>query len=191
MARQYESPRFSEVLVEEELVLPILDSIVEMEGNALMHLQLPDKWVTAPDSACSNFILRYNELLANRPFNCSKCTEQDICGGVEADDWFDVCPGVQQFTCYSCLDNFCNEHGKLKQHCRHCYTNYCQNCTGLELCFVCWGYHCHGCMSFATCGGCSRMTCNNCKGMTCDVCSHTLCKKCHFDLAIGESHECT
>ena len=54
-------------------VLPVLDSIVESNGNKLCHIQLPNKWRDAKHDSLSRFIARYNDMLETRVYKCCQC----------------------------------------------------------------------------------------------------------------------
>lgn len=181
IAKQHESPLITpDPLIAEAAFIPILYSIMEKEGNSLKQLQLPRKEDPTEDAMLSQFLERYNGLLNSRPFSCSGCDGQDICHGTKREDWLEYCPGVQQLTCYSCMDNFCGAHGVITggpQFCWNCYKNFCRKCAPLELCYCCFATHCNGCMRFMVCEGCGRMVCNDCN-RTCDFCSQTRCRNC-------------
>lgn len=87
----HESPRLElEPSISEEAVLPILDSVVDVQGtadrlengdgpvNSLMHVQLPAKWCPVNwregrSSETLEFFEDYRWLMGRRNLHCSKC----------------------------------------------------------------------------------------------------------------------
>ena len=59
--------------ISEEEVIPILTSIINAEGNSMTHLQLPLIWRMTEDTLLTNFLTRYNNVLARRRCNCKAC----------------------------------------------------------------------------------------------------------------------
>ncbi|KAL7534264.1 hypothetical protein ACHAXR_007306, partial [Thalassiosira sp. AJA248-18] len=53
------------------VVIPILESIVEKEGNSLRHIQFPKKWRTERGSFMDQFLAKYNKVLRGSCIPCS------------------------------------------------------------------------------------------------------------------------
>jgi hypothetical protein len=64
-----------EASLSEEVVLPILDSIVDADQNVLKHLQLPKKWRKKREPILGEFLEKYNQISDSREPTCSKCDE--------------------------------------------------------------------------------------------------------------------
>lgn len=183
-------------------VLPILSSIIEEEGNRLKQVQIPDEWRKQMRTGnrerpwmpgrwsrdqrrmVDSFFEQYEELLDSRPFNCSRCTETDDCPGTNDKMWIIIDGndryGVQDFTCYSCLENRCHEYGHDEDaesphdnSCNECHRNYCQSCVPIMTCEICRDCFCEGCLCHIECEDCGGdfYYCRECR-------SKTVCKKC-------------
>eukprot|EP00984_Skeletonema_dohrnii_P034108 scaffold33204_cov72-Skeletonema_dohrnii-CCMP3373.AAC.1 len=119
-----------------DIVLPILDSIIEREGCALMHLQFPQVWRDEPstDSEFHQFLQRYNQMLTNREqVGCLECNQRLPTDG---NQWIDgdvsdpIDYGQQYSTCYDCFKHYCYEC-KI-DFCCTCRTDYCEDCTKMS-----------------------------------------------------------
>ncbi len=81
-------------LLSQSKVLPILSSIISMDGNRLKQFQFPQKWCAWVGSdgrrnpAFGRFLSDYSLLLDSRPFNCCMCSENvDCIGRYNDEDW--------------------------------------------------------------------------------------------------------
>ena len=75
LVRQHNSPNLRpHPAISDEIVVPILTSIINAEGTSLIHLQLPKKWRdNRQEGTVSAFLRRYNEVLVSRIIKCTKC----------------------------------------------------------------------------------------------------------------------
>lgn len=115
-----------------DAAIPVLDSIVAVNGSSLKQIQLPHKWVQSEwNEALAEFLMRYNHLLDSRQFNCVGCVtigRQDDCHGTYGQSWirYPVEQGVsyetQRFTCYGCMGNFCQSYDEWN----FCKCHYCE-----------------------------------------------------------------
>ncbi len=164
-----ENPRLNpEPPISCDAVLPILDSIIELEGRcALKRLDVPFKWYTDEsdsDSAFHLFAERYNEMWDNREtircLNCNEYLPQDRF--ISFDDYH----GSHSFTCYQCTKHYCNEcpedeDGDLLGYCNNCNRDYCREC-----------------VKVSRCQGCNKNICENCLRFECNKCNQTICSAC-------------
>jgi hypothetical protein len=184
-----------------ELVLPILDSIIEREGSALMHLQFPSVWSEGWQGRSQQFqffeqfLRRYNEMLDNRGgVSCLKCNTnlppENNRG--ENGSWIDFSGGCrnQKYTCCECLKHYCescedsDDEGVFKtlRYCQKCKRRLCADCTKMGWCEVCENWFCVGCDPCTVCpGDCCDYMCNECitnRGKQCSNCERHVCGDC-------------
>ncbi|KAL7523397.1 hypothetical protein ACHAXR_000159, partial [Thalassiosira sp. AJA248-18] len=57
--------------IQESVVIPILDGIIDMDGNSLTHVQLPKMWRDDHNELLNQFLERYGRSLNNRRIECS------------------------------------------------------------------------------------------------------------------------
>ena len=138
----------------EEAVLPILNSIVNESGNSLKLIQLPENWNLLSSEMLGQFYARYNELLHGRNLHCSDCNE--LCRSQDPDSqWFGQ--SGQSRTCYSCVKHFCIRHLNNSKRCKYCKRLYCEDCVIVcEKCEKCSGCvegveECEGCCGNGVC----------------------------------------
>ena len=72
---KHESPILEpEPLLSEDVVIPILDSIISRGSESgLKHSEFPKKWRDEQSTQMDQFIQRYNDYLTNQRYCCSKC----------------------------------------------------------------------------------------------------------------------
>ena len=108
---KHESPLIEpEPLLSEDVVIPILDSIINNRGSSLKQLEFPKIWRSSERSARSTemaqFFIRYDDYLTNQRHCCSKCKQV-----IDSDEWVcldgDEWHGTQNYTCSGCLKHFC------------------------------------------------------------------------------------
>ena len=189
-----------------EHIFPILDSIIEREDCALMHLHFPKVWRREPstDSEFHAFILRYNEMRAGREeINCLKCHSLLPSTGdewIETDTDADNYYGAYWNTCYGCLKHYCyrcdDEEGKKKLHvCDTCQRDYCEDCSKMNHCYGCAHKICNDCYNYK-CAKCNDEFCLECveKGESvhkCEYCNKVYCHECsEDDTGIHICHRC-
>ena len=183
LVAEHKSPVLDlEPLISCEHVLPILDSIVGREGNAMRRLDFPESWrragnITAGNTAFDAFLGRCNEIFERRNITCPKCDQ--LVHETETCSWFplperhvyEMRYGIQSFTCYSCTKNFCHscegEDGNfLLLYCEFCNKDYCGECKSIELCEKCNDHYCKECKSMEECEGCDGFYCGDCQSIT-------------------------
>jgi len=95
--------------ISEKDVLPILDSIIDTEGNALEILTLPKEWRDRQLLIMNQFIERFNNKLEARRHTCSRCTVLCHETGMGISHQLGWKYGVQHFSCNECRLNFCHD----------------------------------------------------------------------------------
>jgi len=163
-------------------IVPILDSIISVNGCSLKYIQFPKKWryIGTHNAAgeihpISGLRTRFNEYLHSRTsldLDCSKCNRRMT----NYREWLD---GMFENTiiCYECLKPTCyNCDTEEASFCVHCRKKYCTDCIPVTECTSCDEEYCKGCMDM-TCDKCGYATCEDCLN-TCDGCNRTLCGAC-------------
>ena len=119
-------------------VIPILTSILNTQGNSLVHVQLPKKWRVERSDILTQFLERLDRMLNERRFQCSKGC--GICEGSEDYALVDQRRGVIDMTCYQCMKHFCFyciEDCEI-QFCKCCEKVYCNDCNKVVWCERCY-----------------------------------------------------
>ena len=142
-----------------DAVVPILDSVIGREGNALVHIQLPKKWREEKSGILSSFLERFDGALNSRRFHCSLPSCEQTCQGradsplvpwEDRDDWY----GMTSITCFQCQKHFCKVCGDdnmMLDFCKCCEKFYCQDCSMVE---YCQGSNCSSAEQPASCKFC-------------------------------------
>jgi hypothetical protein len=150
---KHESPILDqEPLLSEDLVIPILDSVINGAGS-LKQLEFPKKWrnIEVESTQFVQFLERYNQYLTNQRYCCSKCNE--MCYSRVGNDWvyrgriYKKTFGTQNYTCSGCLKHFCRrgECGGGFWLCDTCEKRYCEECAQSAKCSQCYFYFCNKC----------------------------------------------
>ena len=63
-----------------ELVVPILESIIDMEDNVLLKVQLPKKWRIEKSDILTNILRKFGRVLVDRQIDCCGYNCEEICG---------------------------------------------------------------------------------------------------------------
>ena len=144
----HESPNIDpEPPIDVSVVVPILDSIINTEGNSLVHVQLPKKWRQERSDMLTNFLERFDIAFDRRRIECSKSECDKICQRNENDETelalyglalYGRFYGINTITCYQCM----------KKICHSCY----DDCvTGF--CCTCEKFYCNSCIQVLYCEG--------------------------------------
>ncbi len=191
-----------------DAVIPILSSIIELEGCALMHLQFPSKWRKrygrSTQSVFHQFLLQYNSFLEDRRHinPCLECDEE-----IQQDE---ICVrnlvayGVQMNRCFSCFKSrrYCrgcdygDEEKEFLSGCSKCERMYCSACSERRSCDGCGAAYCERCALLVQC--CNRVTdcdrgrdwlCPSCV-TECPTCEEKYCNVCSDLIMDSETEEC-
>ena len=91
LAAQHATPTIPhETMLSEQIILPILDSVIGNDACSLVHLQLPKEWRKMQSRMLSVFLEKYNRPLNNHAIDCSHDE------GVVFWDGDQICPMVCQ-----------------------------------------------------------------------------------------------
>ena len=178
--------------------LPILESIVEDEGCALLHLQFPKKWRKARGRAGSDFyhfLLQYKAFLEDpRWINPCFVCDEEIKEETIIVKWSDSdhsCYGIQVNRCSQCFksNHYCSDcvegEDELKV-CVKCELVYCGYCSEVHNCRNCGAASCESCIEPASTScqyedGCiysdGARFCSRCM-LECPSCKRTICGGC-------------
>ena len=182
-------------LLSEEMVLPILDSILEQEdGHSIRYLRLPYKWIQQKRSAAFHQIVtKYTSTLNGLNIPCGK----DECGATCRHEFSS--DGIQIGTCYDCLEHTCDQNCKKYlcndcaniTKCDKCDAQYCSQCNGgnntlalVRKCgeFACTSVHCRDCNPVDDCIACCRWMCGKCEELIyCERRDELVCEACYED----------
>eukprot|EP00984_Skeletonema_dohrnii_P028329 scaffold18280_cov76-Skeletonema_dohrnii-CCMP3373.AAC.1 len=181
--------------ISREHVLPILDSIINMEGCKLKLLQLPKVWreCQAREGKFYEFLSRFDSLLTNRDaaLTCLRCN-----GNLPQDEL--MCTkfggfGIQEDICYECTKHYCDSWGSsdcdFVSSCGQCERKYCGECVAIDR--YCSGNDCNekvcgDCVAHKSCTKCNKVMCAVCleHGVwegSCDNCSVRYCVECNAE----------
>jgi hypothetical protein len=122
-------------------VIPILDSIIDVDGFSLKHIQFPKRWREEQSQMLGRFLTKYNRIINEEGICCESCDE--ICIGSADRPWIskkrETC-GVYNYTCYSCLFSYCGECAEENIPdipCEKCETRQCNDCCMTMECDYC------------------------------------------------------
>jgi hypothetical protein len=172
-------------LLSQEVVIPILDSIIDDERSVLRHLSFPKKWRLGQNafSMLTQFLVKYHFTLNRRELTCSIKDCGSTClhlfsSWVPRDgDWY----GIQRSSCYACKDQYCEEHSEeMTPHvCESCESTYCMDCNPTRICDVCFRTTCQNCTNCDVCDICDRGLCDVCcDTFYCEACDQVRCMEC-------------
>lgn len=138
------------------IVVPILNSIVDTDGNSLRDIVLPHSWKSVKarnEQPLNNFLVKFNESIISKsecggenPRSCFTCFKS-VCDGCNGNDGYPI------QTCGHCKINICDEC-EYFQTCRVCNSTFCSVCAerddvdAAKQCEHCYGEPiCFGCVS--------------------------------------------
>ena len=193
-----------------ELVLPTLDSIIELEGCALKYVQFPHRWwrrrtpnysssqLTFNVIAIHAFIGRYNQMLENRgTIRCLHCNQNLPQHGRKWIATSSKLYGKNNHTCYQCTKHYCydcsDEDGiKNFRYCDQCQRDYCKECVEFGRCQDCYDLICENCLRFeCNVDECHDKFCSECvEASHCDECNKFYCTECRYDVCKEGSDVC-
>ena len=133
----------------EAAVAPILESIIDTDGNSLREVSLPSKWTSEEirnEPQLSEFFTKFNALMLSEQVKCVGCPK--------------LCEGNNENSCQLCCYRICDdcaddhveddwgEHGPFIRSCDHCSKNLCQSCGCYGICRRCNSVYCSVCAKF-------------------------------------------
>ena len=129
----------------EAAVVPILESIIDSDGNNLRNVSLPSKWCTEKSRnvpPLSEFYTKFNALMLSKEIKCVECSK--------------LCEGNNENTCQVCCKRICedcdNDHedewgesDPFIRSCDNCSKNLCESCGEHRVCSGCDSVYCSLC----------------------------------------------
>ena len=176
----HENPTLSQdASISVDEVVPILDFIIE-NSNSLKQVQIPKRWKEDRRPLLSQFLSRFDQLLRERRLTCSAC--DNLCNPtaefpmvVQRGENY----GLQYYTCYRCLNNFCSNPDHNFDYCTRCKKKFCPGCVPVLECQNCQEVTCHMCTQVQPCDECGRVSCSNCVPVVyCEFCQRSRCMDC-------------
>ena len=173
--------------ISEEVVLPILNSIVSAEGTLIEFIRLPKVWRERRIPQMDQFIESFNRLETSRNHKCTQCKvlcrERSHLGlGDGLNTGHDSLYGSQNFSCNICRRFFCyeceTENGvDCLKYCGRCEVDYCSGCNPVKNCDRCQHEKCSKCSTIESCTNCGDSICDDCADK-CDCRSERRCEGC-------------
>ena len=138
----HESPTINtKHLISASEVMPMLNSIINTEGNSLLLVHLPEKWGRCP--LLNGFFKRFDRVLKKRNIKCEgNCQDTVVDNETLVDD-----NGTNTCTCSGCTGSFCTE---------------CKEIWELNWCDSCERMYCDGCSNMMYCEPCGKTSCADC-----------------------------
>jgi len=171
--------------ISQEVVVPILDSIISANGCSLKYIQFPYKWLGREYGSLESsgpvreFRGRFNSFLSirNQGVNCIRCNAMiSLDLGEWLNDWFQ-----NRRMCYECLQgpicNTCTRANNGVYSCTRCRKKYCDDCVPRLRCQNCRVTKCSGCGEMGECDECEEALCKSCLN-TCVGCGSCCCEDC-------------
>jgi len=169
---------YSECLLSEELVLPILDSFIEQGSqSALKYIQFHKSWKDGSSRHFKGVAARFKSFLNRESRNlCVLCNIISREGS----------------TCYTCLEYVCSQcicsvtpqdqitNQRAGSHCVTCDKSFCRKCVDFKQCQGdgCMGFNRNQCSECTIpCKTCKMRLCRKCRSTveTCDICGKEFC----------------
>ena len=118
-----------------------------MEGNRLLHVQLPKKWRIERRDILTNFLRKFGRVLVNRGIKCCGSGCGDICGVTRtrsgaggalvcSDTANENLYGITMFACSECNEPLCDECQEVDifPFCEVCEKFFCERCADMNYC---------------------------------------------------------
>ncbi|KAL7502460.1 hypothetical protein ACHAXN_000602 [Cyclotella atomus] len=169
----------NETMISVDEVVPILDFMIQ-NSNSLKQIQIPKRWQEDRRPLLSQFLSRFDQILRDRQLTCSICN--NLC---QPNPAFPIVVqrgesyGLQYYTCYKCLNNFCSDPDHNFNFCQRCKKKFCPACIPVLECQECQEMACHMCTQVQPCDECNRVSCSNCVPVVhCEFCKRSRCMDC-------------
>lgn len=160
-----ESPSINpEPPISVEVVVPILESMIDTEGNELVNVTLPKKWRVEKNDILTNFLQKFGRVLVNRGIKCCGSDCDKICGAARTRS------GAGSALVCSDVANE-NHYGITTSACSKCNEHMCTECQDADFfpfCEICEKFFCAICAS-GKMNWCSNDNCSG--GLSCISCA--------------------
>ena len=130
-----------------EIVVPILESIIDMEESVLLKVTMPKKWRVEKSDVLTNFLRKFGRVLVDREIDCCGYNCGEICGVARTRSGAGcalVCSdvanvnqyGLVTFACSGCNDNYCSscQDSHYFPFCEVCEKFFCERCADMNYC---------------------------------------------------------
>ena len=177
LVKRQETPKITpDPQLNQLAIFAIMDSIIDATDSSFQHIQLPEHFRVQTNPNFDFFLQRYNEFLNRKGGKCPNCPNWFWGKNMNNDtynlfglpwmhdDIIDSTYALQNYTCFDCINNFCN--------------NVC-----VARCDICLKVTCKDCVGFDACDTCDRQLCIGCGGdfLECSVCVPPRCKSCSLE----------
>ena len=157
--------------ISEAVVVPILESIIDTDGNNLRKVSLPSNWRTGEKRnvpPLSQFFTKLNALMLSKEIKCVRCPKLcegnnenscqvccrrmcEDCNDEEEDEWGEPGPFIR--SCDNCNQNLCRSCGDhcICRECDSVYCSLCANDDGVDAATYCES---ESCENGSLCNGC-------------------------------------
>jgi len=181
----------------EDLVLPVLCSILGRSSSSLKHIQLSLKWRNKRSPELSRFMEEYNEHLETMSITCQHKTRGRQCANESEArlHTYGERYGVQSSTCYDCMKHSCTDESHSPDYCPQCQKYHCSSCDFVFNCLECLKASCLSCAEVHVCQECYMPYCNDCKTFffclkcfkqvcSMECCTMAFCMKCYHSYCL-------
>ena len=172
------------------VVTPILDSILETEGNALREIDVSNIVIDAQsdrpqfqlDLPLRIFLGKFTHFLYFENKKCYDCEEEYNRRVGTDEEQITVEPA--SYTCFRCFEGSCSYRDHHYHHyetwlgyCDHCGLTFCEKCRYDTACCECETFHCYGCvqddphLETLMCDSCNRAVCFKCIRDESNICA--------------------
>eukprot|EP00579_Thalassiosira_antarctica_P015082 CAMPEP_0201941836 /NCGR_PEP_ID=MMETSP0903-20130614/47802_1 /ASSEMBLY_ACC=CAM_ASM_000552 /TAXON_ID=420261 /ORGANISM="Thalassiosira antarctica, Strain CCMP982" /LENGTH=430 /DNA_ID=CAMNT_0048484015 /DNA_START=24 /DNA_END=1316 /DNA_ORIENTATION=- len=124
----------------EAAIIPILDSIIDADGNTFRKLDLPEEWKTGQtrnEPPLLQFLEKFNPLMLSEQSECENCSE--LCRL-----FCEICFTCFKRVCDDCIENF-HMYPTSVQSCGRCSQTLCDSCGDHAVCETCNSVYCSLC----------------------------------------------
>ena len=138
----------SKTVVYKEAVVPLLDSIIDADGNSLRHLNLPEDWTKGKarnEAPLCEFFAKFNQLMLSEALKCAHCEQP-----CTSDDGFlscEIC--CKNRNCTRCVESgdipMWDDDYLFVRSCDHCDLMLCSRCGSHSICEGCNSAFCELC----------------------------------------------
>ena len=126
-------------LLSEAAVVPIIESIIDTDGNNLREVSLPSHWRKGESRnvpPLSEFYTKFNALMLSKEVKCVGCSK--------------LCEGNNENSCQVCCNRICNacdddEENPFIRSCDDCSKSLCRSCGEHRVCSKCDSVYCSVC----------------------------------------------
>ena len=151
------------------VITPILDSIVDSDGNSLREIKVTNMKHAKNEPAVGKFLAKFNKLFSNGD-KCEDCVDA-VQRGLVGEDFEIPTASLTCFECFESLCGTCDNYSDYRMRtCSHCDLTFCGKCVGRS-CYICNKFYCSECEDIDIVGAPKT-------GKYCDRCNYAFCINC-------------